>query len=318
MRGSITRTVWIGILWGLCGESAFARDHFADNRLGSDSNDGSSAIPQGQGVGPTRTIQKALLRARQGDTVRVANTGTPYFETVSLNGARHSGWPGNPFRLVSDGAVVSGARRVPPTAWVHTGEDVWRFTPDGKGTGLLLGKDGPLPEVPLDPLTAPSRVLLPGTWGLLRGSILYRATREDRGSPDHLPLEYAHDRTGLTLVDVTHVEVDGLTFRHFRLDGASAHDRATDVVLSRVKLVENGRAGLTAAGTSVIGLREGELRGNRQASVWLDERGWVELLDVTVRTGPTGIDLYRTARTTLFRDGVVVPFEASSDTPPGN
>jgi hypothetical protein len=313
MRGSIAGTAWIGMLCVVCVQPALARDHFADNRLGSDSNDGTSAVPQGNGVGPTRTIQKALLRARRGDTVRVVNTGAPYFESVSLRGARHSGWPGNPFRLVSDGAVVSGARRVPPSAWVHTGDDVWRFTPDGKGTFLLLSDGHPLPEVAIDVLSTPSQVLLPGTWGVSRGSILYRAVRADRSTPADLPLEYAHDRTGLTLVDVTNVEVEGLTFQHFRLDGASAHDRATDVILSRVKLVENGRAGLSASGTSVIGLREGELLGNRRSSVWLDERGWAELLGGTLRNGPTAIDVFRTERTTLFREGAAVPYEETPE-----
>jgi hypothetical protein len=301
------------VLGAMCDERAEARDHFANNRLGSDSNDGTSAAPQGNGVGPTRTIQKALLRARRGDTVRVVNTGTPYYETVSLNGARHSGWPGGRFCLVSDGAIVSGARRVPPSAWVHMGDDVWRFTPDGKGTFLLLHQGQPLPEVPLDEMTDVPATMAPGTWGSLRGSILYRAPVGYRTSPVDLPLEYAHDRTGLTLVDVTNVDVEGLTFRHFRLDGACAHDRATDVVLSNVKLVENGRAGLAASGTSVVGLRGGELRGNRRASVWIEERGWVELLDTTLENGPSARDFVRDVKTTLFQNGVVVPFEEPGD-----
>ena len=68
--------------------SAQAKIYYVDNRLGSNLYDGEAAEPGGGNLGPTRSIGKAIELAGRGDTIIVKNTGTPYFESLSLAGKR--------------------------------------------------------------------------------------------------------------------------------------------------------------------------------------------------------------------------------------
>ena len=95
---------------------------------------------------------------------------------------------------------------------------------------------------------------------------------------DQLTLEFAGEEVGLTLLDVEDIYISGLEFRHFRLDGVSAHDRCRNVVLDGVRLVSNGRAGLAAGGTSRVILRNSALENNRVAQVLNSERAQTQVV----------------------------------------
>ena len=292
------------LLWCSTGNVVWARDLYVDNVLGQDNLNGSAAMPTGVTIGPTRSIRRALQYADGGDTIHIANRGVPYYETVTLQGSLNSGFPGTPFRLVSDGAVISGARCVPPTAWIERSPGVWKFTPDGKGRYLLLQGGQPLPELPLnegDGLTG-----LPiGQWGSLRGSIYFRTSLDTHvGAPD-MPFEFAYDQTGITLIDVKNVEIRGLVVRHFRYDGVHAHDRVERAFLDNVKLETNGRSGLAVSGTASIGLTNVEITGNRGAGVTLREHGWLETRGTRIDSGTNPL-FDRSADTTLFIDDALM------------
>jgi hypothetical protein len=295
------------VLWlfgSVTASTAWARDLYVDNLLGQENLNGSSAMPVGGPIGPTRSIRRALQYANGGDTIHIANRGVPYYETVTLQGALNSGFPGMPFRLVSDGAVISGARRVPPVAWIEQTPGLWKFTPDGKGWYLLLQGGQPLPEVPLN--EADGLVGLPvGQWGSLRGSIFFRTSLDSvEGAPDQA-FEFAYDQTGITLIDVKNVEIEGLVVRHFRYDGVHAHDRVERAFLQNMRLETNGRSGLAVSGTSSVGLTNVEIVGNRGAGVTLREHGWLETRGTRIDAGTKPL-FDRSANTTLFLDDALI------------
>ena len=81
----------------------------------------------------------------------------------------------------------------------------------------------------------------------------------------------ARHSCGITFYGVNNVVVDNLTVQHFRIDGINANDHAKDVVLREVTLIENGRAGLTVSGTSLVALLECRIERNREHSILLKE-----------------------------------------------
>ncbi|NOX56933.1 MAG: right-handed parallel beta-helix repeat-containing protein [Planctomycetes bacterium] len=272
---------------------------YVDNRMGSDSFDGSSSTVAPGQMGPVRTIRQALKLARPGDTVVLANHGVPYYESVQLVGSRHSGMglatgrqpdrdcPPDviPFRLEGNGAIISGARPVPPGAWQRVGEDLWRFIPWRKGHYLLLKEGKPVPEETRLREPATLSALPAGRWCVWKGAIYYRA--QPLELPSERRFEYAADGVGLTLYNVRFVHISNVTFRHFRLDGINAHDLCRCVVLENVTCEENGRAGLCVAGSSRVQVRNSRLVNNRKHSLLVTERAEAALEQVQLSQPPT-------------------------------
>lgn len=256
-----------------------AAEWFVDNRVGDDGFDGQSELPLGGRQGPFLSINKALTKVHAADTIHIANQGLPYYEALSLSGARCSGFGFQSFRILGHGAVLSGARPIPPDAWNEADVvNLWHFTPRRKGWYQLINGTQALPEV-FVPRSATALPEIPaGHWCAWRGSMYYRSHPEYRQTPDDLPLSYAVEQTGITLIDVRNVEIRDLTVRHFRGDGINAHDRSTQVFLENVKLLENGRAGLAVGGSSLVGLTDSECRGNRIAQIINSEAGQTEIL----------------------------------------
>lgn len=258
--------------------SGWALDWYVNNRVGDDGFNGRTALPAGGRQGPFLSINKALTKVGPADTVHIADQGEPYYEALSLNGSRFSGLGARPFRILGNGAILSGARPVPPEAWREVSNRLWQFTPRRKGWYQLINGSLALPEVAV-PRSASAVPPIPaGHWAAWHGSIYYRAYPDYLQSPDELPLYYAAEQTGITLVDVRQVEIRDLTIRHFRIDGISAHDRATRVFLENVKLLENGRAGLSVGGTSLVGFTNSESLGNRVAQLINSEAAQTELM----------------------------------------
>lgn len=293
MRQRSTWTVWPAVLVLLL-TAAFVRCagadvFYVDNLQGNDGFDGRSDHPVGRITGPTKTISRALRLARGGDTIIVANTGTPYYESLSLAGPKSSGYRGLPFTIVGNGAIVDGSRRVPPRAWKRIGANLWRFVPWRKGYFQLLLNDKPVPEfrekVPRTNATGLSAKIPAGQWTVWKGAIYYRTG--SRESPAELPFRYAYHSVGATLYDVSNVRLVDLTFRFFRLDGVNAHDRCRSVTLEKIKALGNGRSGIAVGGTSAILIRNCEATGNRLNSLLISERGSAKVEDSKLDRPPT-------------------------------
>lgn len=281
-----TFVVIVTLLGSATCQPLLADEIYVDNRLGDDAFDGRAPTPQEGRVGPTRTIRRALDRVRPGDSISITNTGTPYYESFELGGRRLSGYPALPFTINGNGAVISGARRTRPESWEHLGNDLWRFTPLRKGYFQLINGETLLPEIRVaNDAKAPPH-LERETWCAWQGSIYYQAGAELFRTPFDLPLAVAYESVGATLVDVEHVVIRNVTFRHFRQDGINVHDRSRYVYLEGVKLLENGRAGLSVGGSSLVGLKDSEVAGNREVQLLNTEQAQTELLGTQLGDTP--------------------------------
>lgn len=263
-----------------------ADELFVDNRVGDDSFDGQSSLPQEGRVGPTKTIRRALDRVRRGDKVTIVNTGTPYYESLQMAGPRFSGYTSLPFTINGNGAVISGARRTRAESWQHLGNDLWRYSPPRKGYYQLLNGSTVLRELAVNRDVKAVPALEPENWCAWQGSIYFQAATDLYRTPHELSLAVAYESVGLTLVDVEHVLIRNLTFQHFRQDGVNAHDRSQFVILDSVKLLENGRAGLAVSGSSLVGLKDSEASGNREMQVLNAEVAQTELLNSQLSETP--------------------------------
>lgn len=263
-----------------------AAELYVDNVAGDDVFDATSSTPINNVSGPARTIRSALARARGGDTLIIANQGLPYFESLELAGGRFSGVGGNPFLILGNGALISGARSIAPSDWTYLRNSLWKFTPSRKGHYLLLNGGVPLPEQAVSRSAPLLPKLAPKTWCAWHGSIYYQAGSEPGQSPWQLPLAFAYDQVGISLYDVQNVIIRDLTIQHFRVDGVNAHDRCTGVILQNVQLLQNGRSGLSVGGTSLVGLKDSVAAGNRQAQLIVSEKAQMELLNSPLKEGP--------------------------------
>lgn len=248
---------------------------YVDNRRGDDAYDGRLPEPVSPFVGPVQTIARGLQLARTGDTVHVASTGVPYYESLALFGPRHSGFSTVPFTIAGNGAVVDGAVPVPASAWREIGPGLWKMTPWRKGHYQLLLGDAVVPEHRPAPGAADFAKLPVGEWTAWKGSIYYRA-EFDVLPPDE-PFRFAYHGVGLSLYRIRYVHVRDLTFRNFRLDGINAHDLSSDVVFENVRTVQNGRAGVAVGGSASVLLRGCELAGNRMHSLLVTEQAAAEV-----------------------------------------
>jgi hypothetical protein len=249
---------------------------YVDNLRGNDAFDGGVPEPFSPEIGPVRTMARATRLARPGDVIEIANTGVPYREPISLTGRRFDGFDTAAFTVRGNGAVFDGSQPVPPTAWRQVEPNLFRFTPRRKGFYLLLSDEGPLPEVPPPPAGPAVLPEVPENhWSAFQGSIYLRTA--PLVSPRDLPLRIAGGTTGLTIYDVRHLLVENLTFQHWRVDGVSAHDLCTDVTLRNVTSVENGRAGVSVGGSSIVTLDNPVVKGNRLHSVLVTEQSGARL-----------------------------------------
>lgn len=251
-----------------------AGDLYVDNRDGDDIFDGRSQHEVNDRAGPVKTIRRALQRVRLGDTIHIANHGIPYYESLEIVGSRFSGG----FHIEGNGAVVSGAKEAPFEAWKPLGNGVWKFIPRRKAYYQLVSGDRAVPEF-AGAAGATSLPAIPaGQWAAWHGAIYYHVLPAKPGAAADAPLSFAAEEVGITLLDVDDVVIHNLELRHFRLDGINVHDRCRNIVLDHVRLIENGRAGLAVGGSSLVGIKDSEISGNRVAQVLNAEVAQTEII----------------------------------------
>ncbi|MBW3538633.1 MAG: right-handed parallel beta-helix repeat-containing protein [Planctomycetes bacterium] len=259
--------------------ASVAEDLYVDDVLGRDTANGRFATPVDPLTGPVRTIGRALRLAGTGDTIVIKNNGRPYYESLAMDGRVNSGSPLAHFTIEGNGAVVDGSAALPPNLWRKAGEDLWKLTPWKKGWYLLLDAGRPLAEHECPREAHPATDLPAGHWCAWEGSIYLRLEGFDE--PRDRSLALAARGVGLSLYNVRHATIRNLTFQHFQRDGANAHDLCRDVVLENVRLLENGRAGLAAGGTSAVLVQGCEIAGNRRHSVLISEKAGVAIDDAS-------------------------------------
>src|SRR3990172_4448026 len=119
---------------------------FVNNLIGDDRANGLDQDVIGTQGGPVATVARALRIAKASDTIWIANTGTPYDESILID------WPGQggtglyPLVIDGHGAVFRGTRRVPADVWQRVGEGTYRYQPYRKGHYQLLVGGAPAAE----------------------------------------------------------------------------------------------------------------------------------------------------------------------------
>lgn len=267
--------------------SANAETYFVNNRTGADRNDGLVETPLSNITGPVKSISQALKLASFADTIIVANTGVPYYDNLSFQGKKHSGDPVRPFRLVGNGATITGAMVVPEGAWREAARDVWKLTPFRKGFFQLLRDGKALSE--LRQTGGEKWDSIPdleiNQWCAWHGSIYYRIERLTEPSTQKLSI--ARRSCGITVFAAHNIVISDLTIQHFRLDGVNLHDLATGIQLEKLTLRENGRAGLAIGGSSIARMSGSDIKRNRDHSVLIQEAAAVALEDCIIDAEPT-------------------------------
>lgn len=258
---------------------------YVDSRLGNDVLDGTTPDPVSDISGPVRTMQQAVRLAGHGDTISLTNNGTPYYGSFSLVGERYSGRDVHPFVIEGNGSVLSGARPIEPDLWQLVATDVWRITPIRKAFYQLILDGEALPEVEVARGVESLPDLSPGEWCVWRGAIYLQT--DLNGRPGDMDLALADEEAGLTLLDVHDVVVRNVVLEHYRLDGINAHDRCRNVLLENVVCRQNGRSGLTVAGTSQVAAVTCRLEENRAHSLLITEKGAAALEECVLDQEPT-------------------------------
>ncbi|HUQ69622.1 MAG TPA: right-handed parallel beta-helix repeat-containing protein, partial [Planctomycetaceae bacterium] len=82
---------------------------------------------------------------------------------------------------------------------------------------------------------------------------------------------YAADDTGVSLVSVRNVRIVNLRVVGFRVDGINVDGNCRGVTLDNVTVEHNGRAGVSANGTSQVFVENSRITGNGRHSVFISE-----------------------------------------------
>jgi hypothetical protein len=275
------RTFFMVLLILLVAEAALGRDIFVNNQLGDDRRTGMSPVPEGHGGGPCRSISKALRIAGPSDRLIIANTGEPYRESITLEAARHSGDARDPFVVIGNGATLDGTLPLDNVNWEYAGGNLFRMRPAHKSFQQLFLDDqaapGGQPLVRRQPPEGGAPKLQPLEWCLFKGGIYFGVERDRL--PYSYPLRCCSGQVGITLYEVHDVFVGDLNVRGFWLDGVNCADNVRHTTLLRLNSSENGRSGITIAGSSRVRVESCAAAGNGAAQLRTEGYSTTELLD---------------------------------------
>lgn len=280
-------SVWLlALLVAVVGSVAPVRgdDWYVDNENGQDTNSGRTQEVGAQAAGPFRTIARALEAARLGDTIVLAKNESPYREVVTFAGSNNSGFPGHPFRLIGNGAVLSGTKEILPEQWESIGNGTYKCRPaDGAFQQLYLGaRPAQFQSLTLETLSE----LQPLGWTLIDGHLYFRT--EDEVALAAYDLHYAAAQTGITLYLVRHVSIENLTVQGFWQDGINAHDNVRDAKVVGVTVRGNGRSGISVGGSSRLDIVSSLIGDNWQNQVRAEGVAQARLLGSNVLPNGNG------------------------------
>ena len=260
-----------------CGNVSGA-DIFVDNVGGDDRHDGNSPRSTSGGIGPTRTIRRALQLAHRGDRIVLAATGQPYRESITLAGGRVGGVRTRPFVLEGNGAVLDGSTPIPRQAWKSHRGDVFYFQPRRIHFQQIFLDGAPAQRV-IAPNSQTLPKLEPLEWCLFGGRVFFRV--EPGKPPWNYDLRQADLPVGITLFEVRHVLVSNLIVQGFQLDGLNAHNDA-DCRIERVTSRGNGRSGISVGGSSRVEILNCLLGNNGHSQLRVEGFSHTKVIDTDI------------------------------------
>ena len=221
-------------------------DLYVDNIAGDDSLDGRSPSIGREGhTGPFRTISRALRIAGPDSRISLARTAKPYRESFTLVGRAH-----DRIVLEGNGAIIDGSLPVPPDAWEHFTDDIFRFRPRLMTYQQLLLNDLPLDRQTRTDGEPGLPYLSPLHWSLLDGYIYFRVPRDK--VPRDLALSHCGSAVGITLYSVDGAAIHNLIVQGFQVDGVNAISNAFDCHFNKIICRGNGRSGISVSGSSRV------------------------------------------------------------------
>lgn len=267
---------------------SLARDFHVNNLIGDDRNDGGAETAVSDRVGPMRSITRALKAAQPGDRILLANTGEPYRESVTLQGARHSTNGIRSFQIIGNGATLDGRVDVDTEAWRHEGGEVFSFKPHLQGQQILYLANRPLTSVEVTKAEDLEN-LQALQWAWFDGRVFFRVEKDRL--PDYYELSYCGHPVGITLFGVTGVEITDLTIQGYQLDGVSSADDVSDATIVGCVLRGNARSGVHVGGASRVRLEACLVGDNGKAQVHCADysRTWIvncDLIDANPAAPP--------------------------------
>jgi hypothetical protein len=241
------------------------REIFVNNLSGDDRFTGQQPRGSADLSGPVRTIAKALRLAGAGDVIVLAKTNTPYRESISLVGSRHSGTAKAPFMIRGNGAILDGSAPVPAKAWDSYQGAIFRFRPVQTGYQQLFLDGRPAVQVAASQSAVGPPELNPRQWCSLGGYIYFCV--DQTKLPADYQLTCAREQTGVTLYHVDYATVANLTVQGFQVDGINLFNSARHVSLVDVLCRGNGRSGVAVGGASLVEIDASRLGDNGQAQL---------------------------------------------------
>ncbi|MBI1347477.1 hypothetical protein GC163_14455 [bacterium] len=275
MTQTLRWTTGVGLIMSLWVTSAYARPIFVDNQSGSDGFDGYAATVQTKLTGPVQTLRQALRLARRGDEIILINTGIPYSESLTLSGARHSGYPSEPFVIRGNGAVLNGTASLTSDGWQRQSNGLWRLSLTRKGYYRFFRDGLPIAEQPSVSAAWKPDDILADHWASHEGAVYFRF--DDDRTPITEAWSYAAWDFGVSLVDVRHVRIENLTIVGYRVDGINVDNACHDIELENLRIENHGRAGLAVGGSSRVTAINCRIAENGSEAVLITERGGLQL-----------------------------------------
>ncbi len=279
---------------------ARARDLFVNNLAGDDLLDGGAPESHSSGRGPVQTLRQAIWLAGPGDHISLTNTGTPYRESVTLFGGKHSGISDRPFVIDGNGAILDGSAPIAVDDWRHDHDDVFRVRPERMAFQQLFLDGRPAVRRNLASTLAGPPELQPLEWSLYDGEIYFRV------EPGRLPDQYkpsdARLTVALTLYKVEYVTIANLVVQGYQLDGINMQDVRSPCVITQCTARGNGRSGIAVCGASQATIDACLLGNNGQSQLHLEgpSETRVENCNILSNTGPKWL---KEAGSKLFVDG---------------
>jgi hypothetical protein len=269
MKTEISKLAVVVLFFSIvfCTSLIYGRDIFVNSSTGDDKNSGFNEHDSGLQNGPVRTIRQGLKLVRRGDRL-ILDPTEPYKESITLSGKNVSGRnETDTFIIEGRGATLDGSEPIPIELWQFYKDNIFRFKLTLTNINITyfhILKDGkPMKRIKV----AADAVKLPEleseSWCIFRGYVYFQT--DGKKSPmfaGDYNLTYSERKSGVSIIQAANIKIHDLTIQGYQLDGISAINGATNIILDNVTCCMNGRSGLAIGGASSVAAGYSQFSGN--------------------------------------------------------
>ena len=243
------------VLFFVAVPTSAARDLYVNPVTGDERNDGLAATPGAAGVGPVKTIHRAVRNAQPGDTVHLAALDEPYHESPVFHDRICPA--DKPITLDGHGATISGAERMDLATWEQVSPGRFRKVGLMRMDSAILGRwffriDGRIQHMertskgPSAKLKQPTE-LQPGEWTFVEAEDAFYIQLDSAKKPADYVVEAPVRSAGVQISGRNeNIIIRNLNTQHVYNDGFNIHGYCRGVLLENVSAVECGDDGISA------------------------------------------------------------------------